>query len=155
MRTAPTIESLLARVDRTDSGCWVWNRGRTVRGGYGQWNIGGKVSKAHRVSWVLFRGEIGEGLFVCHKCDNPPCCNPDHLFLGTSGENTLDAWRKGRLPLPKNAPRGEQHHSAKLTQSDVEVVRSSRATGVELAAKYGVSKTMISRIRKGKAWKST
>jgi len=63
-------------------GCWMW-KGRTGRGGYGYFTYGPKTYRAHRLSWLITRGEIPEDIFVCHRCDVPACVNPDHLFLGT------------------------------------------------------------------------
>lgn len=88
----------MSRIEKLPSGCWEWS-GPKSRGGYGIVGVRvcGAGRSAHRVVWVLMRGEIPPGVFVCHHCDNPPCCNPDHLFLGTNRENILDASSKGRL----------------------------------------------------------
>ena len=93
-------------------GCWGWT-GKVDKAGYGQFKIGGRNGKthfAHRVSYTLFRGEIPEGMCVCHKCDNPSCVNPEHLWLGTNADNSRDAMAKGRLrgaiaPPPAHPPR--------------------------------------------------
>jgi hypothetical protein len=88
-----------ARVAKGD-GCWSWTGG-TNRNGYGTLHMGGhtirKPWRAHRFSWVLHNGPIPDGLWVLHKCDNPPCCNPAHLFLGDRRANMLDAAAKGRI----------------------------------------------------------
>jgi hypothetical protein len=77
-------------------GCWIW-RGKTFDRGYGKFSLRQKTMKAHRVAYLLFIGEIEDGKHICHKCDNPLCVNPDHLWIGTSKENTHDMIRKGRL----------------------------------------------------------
>jgi len=88
-------ERFWAKVDKTDS-CWVWT-GATLRRGYGQIRIPVKKAKqAHRLSWEIHNGPIPDGMLVCHKCDNPPCVNPAHLFLGTQSDNNKDCVRKGR-----------------------------------------------------------
>ena len=75
--------------------CWIWKASCDKRG-YGQFNIAKKMKRSHRIAWKLTFGEIPKELYVCHKCDNPPCCNPNHLFLGTQKDNIADMLRKGR-----------------------------------------------------------
>jgi len=78
------------------SGCWIWTA-RVSPAGYGQASYKRKSTFAHRLAWTLFRGPIPEGLCVLHKCDNPPCVNPEHLFIGTQIENIRDCVAKGRI----------------------------------------------------------
>jgi hypothetical protein len=96
-----TKQRFLTNVDKRN-GCWLWQT-RKDRRGYGQFFYKRGVHSAHRISYMIFKGEIGEGLFVCHKCDNPPCVNPDHLFLGTAKDNMHDMLAKGRRDI--NGPR--------------------------------------------------
>jgi len=91
-------ERLWARVDQGPD-CWVW-LGAKRRRGYGQLHIGNQWLSTHRLAWELTYGPIPAGLFVCHHCDNPPCCRPDHLFLGTAADNNRDTKAKGHLRLP-------------------------------------------------------
>jgi len=92
-----TGEKFWASLDiRGNEDCWEWQRGRDD-GGYGCVCYSGKRYGAHRLAWELTNGPIPEGLLVCHSCDNPPCCNPKHLFLGTHGDNMQDALTKGRF----------------------------------------------------------
>jgi hypothetical protein len=86
---------LLDNILFMSSGCWEWQRYRLS--GYGRITVDGRMQNAHRVSYELFIGRIPEGLVVCHHCDNPPCVNPEHLFVGTWQDNTRDAVAKGRL----------------------------------------------------------
>lgn len=78
-------------------GCWEWSGARSKHGRYGIINVGGRSTKAHRVSWELNRGPIPPGAKVLHHCDNPPCVRPDHLFIGTQADNLADGRRKGRI----------------------------------------------------------
>jgi HNH endonuclease len=91
----PAYGKFTAMVDKDPDGCWEW-MGAHMPNGYGQYHTGEKVELAHRVSWKFANGKIPDGIFVCHKCDNPGCVRPDHLFLGDDCANMLDMQRKGR-----------------------------------------------------------
>jgi HNH endonuclease len=108
---------------------------------------------ASRFVWELFNGPIPAGLYVCHKCDVPACVNPDHLFLGTQSDNIQDASQKGRLPRP-NPVRGEQQHSAKLTEWMVREIRSRiDMPTIALARAFMVHPSCIVKIRARLTWR--
>jgi hypothetical protein len=131
-----------------NSGCFLWT-GYLAPNGYGELRIDGSKMSAHRASWVLHRGQIPGGMFVCHKCDNRACVNPDHLFLGTQKDNMRDAASKGRMnPNQK----GERNRAAKLKQDDVLFIRKSSERGVALALRFNVSQALVTMIRKGRVW---
>lgn len=135
-----------------DTGCLLWT-GTRNRQGYGAINIAGKTQRAHRVAYAEANGEIPAGLLVCHHCDTPACCNPDHLFLGSHSDNMVDMMRKGR----GNKPAGEAHGLAELKADQVtDIVRRLAAgEGVgEIAEIYGVSRSTISLIKSGRNWAS-
>lgn len=141
------IKRFWSKVDMAD-GCWEWVAGKTPRG-YGKFRLLDGHIGAHRYCWEITNGPIPDGLFVCHRCDNPPCVNPEHLFLGTSQDNIDDMVEKGR------SLHGERNHAAKLTPKQVNEIRRRFAPGDTYAAvgrEYGVSYGTISRIINGKAW---
>lgn len=131
--------------------CWIW-LGETNHG-YGRFVTSGRRIRVHRLSWLIHNGEIPNNLGVLHTCDNRACVNPSHLFLGTCAENLADMARKGR------ASRGEDRPTSKLSEGQVREVRRtyaskpSRLTICELAARHGVSRTLIQRIVTNRAWK--
>jgi hypothetical protein len=86
------------KVNKTNS-CWLWTAGSRGKTGYGAFKINNKVVDAHRVSYTLYKGEIPNGMYVCHTCDNRKCVNPEHLFLGSAKENWQDGFDKGRIKL--------------------------------------------------------
>lgn len=133
-----TLEArLLAKVvkGRFGSDCWGW-RGATYSFGYGCIGTSKGLDGAHRVSWRLYRGEIPEGQCVLHRCDNPKCANPGHLFLGTKRDNAVDRNHKGRGKYP--VLRGEASPNAKLTDDDIRAIRASTLPISHLSATYGV-----------------
>lgn len=135
--------------------CWPWTASRNEsRGGYGQIRTqDGRTLKAHRVAYEIQHGPIPRGLFVCHRCNNPICCNPHHLYAGTPAENAADTIAAGRVyhipPL-----RGEASPHAKLTAAEVLEILASTDGHQRLARIYGVSRQAIFRIRKGLTWKN-
>lgn len=142
------------KVDRKGANeCWNWKGVRT-RAGYGQIRVDGKMVYTHRFAYQNWRGDIPDGMFVCHKCDNRSCCNPNHLFLGTPADNTADMIKKGRDSRP--IFKGEAHGSAKLTEVDVMAIKKRLTAGGEsqkaIAADYGVRQQQISHINTGKSW---
>lgn len=129
-----------------ETGCWEWT-GTRHRHGYGVIMIDGSIFRTHRVSFEVLKGEKPGDQHVCHSCDNPPCINPDHLWLGSHGDNMGDCSAKGRMH------QGEKHGMAKLTDDDVREIRASNLSGVELTRIFGVGGAAISNIRNHKAWK--
>lgn len=138
--------------------CWNWTGCRDGNG-YGEIGTGGKrgVAFAHRVSYELHNGPIPEGMHVLHKCDNPSCVRPDHLFIGTHTDNMRDMWAKGRGRCDGAGRKGSANGNHKLTEEQVGAIRQRLSAGQSqrsLGQEYGVSKTLIGLISKGRAWKN-
>lgn len=127
--------------------CWIWI-GRKDKDGYGIFGGRGKKYgfRAHRESYKVFKCDPGS-LMVCHTCDNPPCVNPDHLFLGAAKDNAADMVRKGRQS------RGEQHSSAKFTAAQVLSVRADSRGYAAIAREHGVTPRTIRLMKLGATWK--
>ena len=147
--------------------CWLWVAAK-VRSGYGRFWVSGKMLRAHRVAWMITQSPIPHDICACHRCDNPCCVNPSHLFLGTHADNSADREVKKR----SNPPRGDNHHSrihperiargeaqggAKLTVSKVLDIRARHAAGGitqrQLAILFGVCFQSINLIVHRKIWK--
>lgn len=129
--------------------------GAKDKNGYG-WQRKNGERKAHRAAWVERNGPIPDNLWVLHKCDNPSCVNPDHLFLGTAKDNNDDMRKKGRARYPGCSQPGELNPNKKLTQEQVDYIRSVYKWGMgpQLAKQFGVIPIMINRIVRGEAWKT-
>ena len=137
-------------IDLNYNSCWEWT-GYRNNYGYGKFRLGGKATSTHRVAYMFERGDIPKGMHVLHRCDNPPCVNPNHLFTGTHQDNMRDKESKNR----GNRPKGSTHGRAKLTESDIPVIRERLAnddSGASIARDYGVSQSAINRIKLGKTW---
>lgn len=137
--------------------CWGWS-GSINNSGYGYFSCRGEAKAAHRYSYEKNIGEINNGLHVLHKCDNPQCSNPRHLFLGTMSDNIKDAYSKGRRkPVPiESMPRGNNCHLSKLTENQVVEIKKMISNGIgntEIAKLFGVTHQTISCIRNNKTWK--
>lgn len=153
----PEVNAYLERnTDRTDSGCWEWSGARAVNG-YGRALIGSRQVAAHRLSFTVHTGPIPTGLFICHRCDNPPCINPAHLFAGTAQENVSDREAKGRHPhRQSDMVRGIESHLARLTEPQVLEIRRRCARGESqqvIAADFRCSPQNVSDINRRKSWK--
>jgi len=142
---------ILADLTGHSDECWPWPGARTSTG-YGNIRLGGRKGrnvKAHRLAYELAHGPIPDEMLVCHKCDNPPCCNPAHLFLGTTLDNVRDKISKGR------DTKGETNGRARLTDENVTAIRERQAAGESqrhLAHEFGVSEATISRVVNRKLW---
>ncbi len=133
-------------VNKQGTECWDWE-GSSLSNGYGRIGFNCKQYRAHRVAFYLTTEIDPANKLVCHKCDNPGCCNPKHLFLGTNAENLKDRGTKGRTAC------GENQGGSKLTEKDVHEIRVSNEAQKKIAALYGVTPASICQIRKYKLWK--
>lgn len=160
-----------SKVDRRGPAeCWPWTAKAVHHGGYGAINAGaigaGKL-RAHRVTYEMAHGAIPDGLVVCHRCDNPKCCNPAHLFIGTKADNTHDMMAKGRMkkppvlsgdahPLrrdPSRAKRGASNGNSKITPEVAASIWHANDGLAAIAARFGVSTGTVSDIKAGRTWR--
>ena len=124
--------------------CWEWTSSTNY--GYGMMNVNKKTWRAHRLSWEFHNGPIPNGMCVLHRCDNRPCVNPAHLFLGTNQDNNKDKVSKRRHRF------GQSHPLAKISKDQAMSIRNDPRPGVEISAAYGLSKQQVSAIRVGRRW---
>jgi hypothetical protein len=145
-------ERFLKRVNiDQETNCWLWTGSVIKANWHGQWrNAKGAIEPTHRAAWRLFKSPIPEGVCICHRCDNPVCVNPAHLFMGSKSDNARDMWEKGRA-RPKSSL-GENHGMSKLTKEIVKEIRSSKETGAALAKRFGITATTVCDIRKRRTW---
>jgi hypothetical protein len=142
----------------TPDECWEWQRSRRG-GGYGQFRVapGRSPQRASRVAWTLANGPIPDGMIVCHRCDNPPCCNPAHLWLGTVADNNTDKIAKGRGCGPgRDSFVSLVSGVRKLTDEEILLARRLYQQGRScrsIAREFGVAHTTISRLVNGQQWK--
>lgn len=147
-RSRKTFWSRVRKAGRDE--CWEW-QGHTLKG-YGRFHSPrGRIWQAHRIAWELTYGEVSPELHVLHHCDNPPCCNPRHLFLGTQTDNNADRHMKGRSA----GPQGDTHPSKRLSSAIVRQLRQEPSPNYSaLARQYGVTHTAIRFAILGKTWKN-
>lgn len=139
-RSNPAIlRKIVLQRSKMAGDCWLWVGGKNHEG-YGVLHINGRLTRAHRASYIAFKGDIPADRIIMHTCDNPTCVNPEHLLLGTHKNNSDDKIHKGR------------HCNRKLTEGDVEIIRKYDGTIEKIAIMFGVSASTIARIKCGRIW---
>lgn len=153
--TKELVDRFWAKVKMLPSGCWEWQAGKK-NSGYGGFQIKRNYYAAHRIAYAIYYQKDAGELCVCHVCDNPPCVNPLHLFLGTKLDNTRDRIRKGRSNVrPEKVGRGETHSQVKITEDQVRSIRQRAGNGANyptLAKDFDLSKSAICLIVQRKRW---
>lgn len=129
------------------TGCWDWTATKNQKG-YGRFTTDYSTFSAHRFAWSMENGEIPDGAFVLHTCDNPACVNPAHLFLGSNADNMADKVAKGRQA------QGVGNAYSKLTEAQVMAIRADTRLLRVIGDEYGINKTQVSRIRRRTAWRN-
>jgi len=146
-RAIPRVDAFHAGYEKVASGCWEWRRATHYRG-YGQvTHKPGEEAFAHRFSYAHFNGEIPEGMMVLHTCHNRKCVNPQHLYIGTASDNSKDMVRAGRQQ------KGERVWSAKINENEAKKIMAEPGRYYQIATKYGVSRGIVSCIKRGRTWK--
>lgn len=154
-------KAFLEKLKKDDTGCWNWTAGLNKEG-YGRASYMGKHDqRAHRIAWMIFRGEIPEGLYVCHKCDNKKCVKPSHLFLGTHDDNMKDGVSKKRFlsgekrKLANNPRKGEAHHNSKLSAKQALKIIELKKEGksyTEINSLIGINRGTACDVICGRTW---
>lgn len=134
-------------IPEPNSGCWLWLESTNAKG-YAHLRYGKVMHRGNRFSWMAYNGKIPSGKLVLHRCDNPICVNPDHLFLGTPRENNDDRDRKGR----QRSPRGSRNANSRLTMENVLEIRNSTMSAYQLAKKFNVTPRSIYLVMKRQSW---
>lgn len=150
-------QRLLSNIQKTESGCWDWTK--SFRNGYGVLSLSGKNHSAHRLSYQVFKGNIPEGMLICHSCDNKKCINPDHLFIGSYSDNTKDAVLKGIIVVPKGKE-FETGHLPKNSTLDKEKAQELKQFTLanpdmkcpEIAKMFEVKNQLVRDIRAGRTY---
>lgn len=137
-----TLEQAFWRRVAVSDGCWLWT-GNLDKDGYGVFILSRRQRRAHVVSLELSGRPVPRGMYGCHRCDNPSCVNPAHLYVGTPKQNVADAVSRGRLNLQRNA---------KLNAAQVIAIRSAAGTHEAIAAEYGVARATVSLIKERRTW---
>lgn len=150
-------ETVLQNVHKAEDGCWYWTGNWNSFNGYGKIMVKRKYLKAHRFSYIVFKGEIPDGLKVLHSCDNKLCVNPDHLEAGTQKQNILDMYkRKRRVPYVFRVKRGSEVKLSKLNEEKalkIKQLLSDNKSVREICELFGVKESTIRAIKKGQTWK--
>lgn len=157
-----SVERFWSKVDQSggERRCWPWTGARSGNG-YGAFKDQGKQYQAHRLAYEISAGESLGSRYACHRCDNPICCNPTHLFAGTALDNVRDRDSKGRQSTGDRVPysrraRGSRHPSAVLSEAVVLEIRGALREGerqIDVARRLGVNRQTIHRIAHGRTWK--
>jgi hypothetical protein len=153
LKWAPLAERFWANIDkRGHDECWGW-KAHTNDAGYGMLGLGNKSVRAHRFSYELHYGPIPNGLHVCHKCDNPPCCNPAHLFLGDDIANIQDKVEKGRARRPQGKGRGYSAFTNEQAQELREQFERANVSMRKFAQMHNVNRATMRNIIRGFVYK--
>ncbi len=153
------MDRFFSKVEKTES-CWNWIAAIRGKSGYGAFRLNGKTQSAHRVSYVLHKGEIPEDLLICHSCDNRRCVNPNHLFICTYYENMQDCKNKGRIVTPKGYGFKVNHKPANRTIKSDELIetiknriKSKTMTLQEMSIEFNVSLNFMKDLSSGRTYK--
>jgi hypothetical protein len=147
------MDRFMAKVmPEPNSGCWLYDGHWDSATGYGRFGVGQKVHNAHRWLFEATHGPMPAGGFVCHRCDNKACVNPDHLYAGTAGTNMRDTHARNPRMKFRAMPKGEAHHRAKITSEIVIAIRVGKISRRMAKENHGLSPSQFKRVRRGETW---